>query len=88
MARVGVIKEAVRGNPDEWKICFQWCQYLYDEGGSEYGFRFIWRRPKSNHLQGARGQARIPSVKVIRDFIKQAEDEGWAENTDTDVKDW
>lgn len=86
MARVRVIKEAKK-EKGEWTLCFQWCQYLYDDASSEYGFRFIWRR-EDGSLQGARGQARIPSVKDIEDFIKQAVKEGWAENTDKDVKDW
>lgn len=87
MARVRVIKEIKSGHPDDWRLCFQWCQYLFDDGGSEYGFRFIWRK-ENGHLQGARGQARIPSVKVIERFLKQAKKEGWDENTDKKVKDW
>jgi hypothetical protein len=37
-----------------------------DDGGSlEEGFGFIWRRPNGS-LQGARGQARRPSLKIAR----------------------
>lgn len=87
MARVRVIKEATCTDPRATSLCFQWCQYLYDDGSSEYGFRFVWRGENGNILP-LRGQARIPSMKVIEGFIKQAVKEGWAENTDEDVKDW
>lgn len=87
MARVRFIKEVKSKDPQAKNLFFQWCQYLYDDGSSEYGFRFIWRRD-DNSLQGARGQARIPSVKIIKELIDKATEEGWAENTDEDVKDW
>lgn len=48
--RVQVIRQAMTGDPDiadEWKLCFQWCLYVYDDGTSENGYRFIWRRPTS-----------------------------------------
>ncbi len=40
------------------------------------GFRFIWRRPDGS-LQGARGQARIPSLKHARLLMAEAEKKGW-----------
>lgn len=49
--------------------------YYYDEGGSEEGFRFIWRRPDGT-LQAARGQARIESLSQMLNLIKLATEEG------------
>jgi hypothetical protein len=81
VARIQVIKgvEEDFGNPDGWILCLQWCLYVYDDGSSENGYRYIWRRSKSEggSLQAARGQARIPSLKVAKSLIKKAEDEGW-----------
>jgi hypothetical protein len=47
----------------------------------EYGYRFIWKRPPSegSSLQAARGQARIPSVRVLEQLVAQARAGGWAD---------
>jgi hypothetical protein len=59
-----------------WHICFQRVTYHYDDGNSEDGYRFIWRRP-NNSLQAARGQARIPDRVTLKRLIKMAESQGW-----------
>ena len=84
MARVQVINETSDNNnpaPTEWTLWFQWCRYFYDDGGMEYGYRFIWRRPQSEDgsLQAARGQARIPSVAVLERLVAQARASGWGD---------
>ena len=79
--RVQVINE-VTTNPDakdEWKLCFQWCLYVYDDGSSQNGYRFIWRYPPDNKLQPARGQARLPSLKHIEILTKMAKSKGWGD---------
>jgi hypothetical protein len=81
MARVHVIHEVSTGDELQhaagWYLCLQWCVYLLDDGGPQYGYRYIWRRP-GGALQAARGQARIPS-KRIQDYLwRKAEREGWA----------
>ena len=78
-ARVQVIQEAVHGYPGEWRLCFQWCRYIFSNGEMQEGYRFIWRRPDGS-LQAARGQARIPSIRVAGELIKAAEVEGWGQN--------
>jgi hypothetical protein len=81
MARVQVIEEVAEDfeKPDEWVLWLQWCLYVYDDGSSENGYRFIWRRPKSDggSLQAARGQARIPSLAVAKALMDKAEKAGW-----------
>ena len=76
MAKVEIIKEVRLGKPEDWQLCFQWCKYLYDDNGSEYGYRFIWRK-EDESLQPARGQARIPSVNDIEKLMELADREGW-----------
>lgn len=75
-ARVQVIREASTPN-DGWRLCLQWCRYVYDNGRMDEGYRFIWRWP-SGKLQAARGQARIPSRAVADWLWAQAEAAGWA----------
>ena len=81
MARVQVINETTldNSNPSDWTLWFQWCRYFYDNGEMEYGYRFIWRRPKSEggSLQAARGQARIPSMEILDGLVAKAKQEGW-----------
>ena len=79
MARVKIIKEVRLGTPDDWQLCFQWCQYLYDDNSKKNGYRFIWRR-EDGSLQTARGQARIPSVDDIEKLMRLAGKEGWLRN--------
>lgn len=82
MARVQVINEVRSCDPvktEQWALCFQWCLYVYDDGTSEHGYRFIWRRPKTGHLQGARGQARIPSLKMSKELMDRAVANGWGD---------
>jgi hypothetical protein len=74
--RVAVLNEVQLGKGEDWKLCFQRARYMYDNGATEDGYRFIWRRPDGS-LQGARGQARIPSLKDARVLMGMAESEGW-----------
>ena len=84
MARVQVVNEttdnASPGSAD-WTLWFQWCRYFYDDGTMEYGYRFIWKRPQSEggSLQAARGQARIPSIRVLEQLVAQARTGGWGD---------
>jgi len=79
MARVQVINEVPKPEPrpKDWVLHLQWCRYLYDDGGMQHGYRFIWRRPRSGALQPARGQARIVSLKDAEELMKMACNEGW-----------
>jgi hypothetical protein len=74
---VQVRKEA-RSKPTKggWTLCLQLVRYVFEGGKTEDGYRFIWRRANGN-LQAARGQARLPSLKVVRSLMAQAEDQGW-----------
>lgn len=76
--RVVVLNEVKLGKPGEWNLCFQYCRYEYGdkERSKQNGYRFIWRKPDGS-LQGARGQARIPSLSDIQYLIDKALTEGW-----------
>jgi len=76
MARVQVIRQVRQGEQGDWNLCFQWCQFNYDDGTSQRGYRFIWRRENGN-LQAARGQARIPDAATLENLIQRATEEGW-----------
>lgn len=76
-ARVQVIHEACPGRESkDWALSLQWCLYVYEDGTSENGYRFIWRRPDGS-LQPARGQARIPSIETAEKLFAIAKQEGW-----------
>lgn len=59
----------------DWTLHFQKVVYYFEDGHTEEGFRFIWRRPDGS-LQAARGQARIPGRKELLELIALAEKEG------------
>lgn len=65
---------------DGWILCFQYGRYVYEDGTQEEGYRFIWRYPDGKQ-QGARGQARIPSLTDAQDLIKRAIEDGWGNLT-------
>ena len=63
MAHVHVHKQVPENaNSGEWTLYFQKVTYHYDDGSTQDGFRFIWRRPDGS-LQAARGQARIETYE-------------------------
>jgi len=76
MAQVEVIHEVSKGDDDNWKLCFQWVRYVYDDESNETGYRFIWRR-SNNTLQAARGQARIPNASILFELLGLAAQDGW-----------
>jgi hypothetical protein len=87
-ARVQVLDEIAYDEGSigsKWVICLQWCRYIYDDGELEYGFRFIWRRPDGS-LQAARGQARIPDLKIVEELVNRARVQGWGNNSVTTDK--
>ena len=55
MAHVKIHRQVSENtNSGEWTLCFQKVTYHYDDGSTQDGFRFIWRRPDGS-LQAARG---------------------------------
>lgn len=75
--KVRIINETlIKYHPSNWSLCFQWCEYIYDDDEPEFGFRFIRRRP-NGYLQPASGQVRIPSLTDMQMLIEQARAEGW-----------
>lgn len=66
-----------------WRLCFQWCEYQYDDGTSQKGYRFIWRRP-NGHLQAGRAQCRLPSIAIAMELVEEARRQGWADNVAVD----
>lgn len=83
-SRVVVLNEVKKGIEGEWNLCFQYCRYEYGDGTEQKGYRFIWRRPNGN-LQGARGQARIPSVADILELTSIAIRGGWGNHNDDPI---
>lgn len=71
MANAAIFHEVRREHDNGWSICLQWCRYNYDDGGSEHGYRFIWRRPNGK-LQPGRMQGRLPSVEDAMALIEAA----------------
>ena len=62
--------------PNNWRICLQWGTYVYDDGTTDKGYRYINIMPNGN-LQPARGQARIPSAAVMLELQLKAIKAGW-----------
>ena len=60
----------------DWKLCFQWGEYQYEDGVEpQVGYRFIWRRPDGS-IQ-SRGPARIPAAECLFELLQKASTEGW-----------
>ncbi len=78
MASFSIQHEVALGNigEGEWVLCFHWGTYNYDDGRSDDGYRFIWRRPDGS-LQPSRGQACIPSASDIFELMRLATQAGW-----------
>lgn len=76
-AQVEILREVPKRSvtDDDWTLHLQKVIYHYEDGTSEDGFRFIWRRPDGS-LQAARGQARIPGEEELLSLYHQAKEEG------------
>ena len=77
--RILVFNEVSKNFYSGWQLCLQWGRYVHEDGETEDGYRFIWRRP-DNSLQAARGQARIPSLAEAEELMRRAREAGWGEN--------
>lgn len=73
--RVKILNNIEKDMGGDWKLCFQYCRYEFNDYEQE-GYRFIWKTPE-NHLQPARGQARIPSIADALWLISEAMRLGW-----------
>ena len=77
--RVQVINEiTLHDESREYRLYFQWCLWVYDNGTSQNGYRFIWRQ--NGNLKPTRGQARIPSTNDMLALISAAKTAGWGDN--------
>ena len=77
MAHVKIHRQVPENvNTGEWTLCFQKVTYHYDDGSTQDGFRFIWRRLDGS-LQAARGQARIETYEQMMGLIEQAKQAGF-----------
>lgn len=65
------------GYGQRWRLVLQWCRYFYDHGSMEHDYRFIWVTPEGK-LQPARGQARLPSLKIAQELMAKAKAQGGA----------
>jgi len=76
-ANIEVIHE-VRAdlNPGDWTLCLQWGVWHYDDGGEEFGYRFIYLDPDGNY-RPQRGQARIPDAATMILLIQRATQAAW-----------
>ena len=83
-AQIFVLNEVKTVKPSGWNLCFQYCRYDYGDGNEEKGYRFIWRRPNGN-LQGARGQACIPSTADILLLTSSAISQCWGHHICPDI---
>ena len=79
--QVEVLNEVTTGTPSPGGSCnlaLQWCRYVNDGEPSCYGYRLVWQDEDGN-LRSAAGQARLHSLKVIRDLLRQADAAGWGD---------
>jgi hypothetical protein len=75
--RVQVLNNTEMDEGGEYKLCFQWCRYIYgDNTTPDYGYRFIWKTPQGK-LLAHRGQARIKSIAKLNQLVDTAIKEGW-----------
>ena len=76
MAHIEQHEEVSEPVIDGWVLYFQRGTWHLDDGRTEEGYRFIYRRPNGT-LQAARGQARIPDAATLQRLIDKAKAAGW-----------
>ena len=78
MARFHVLKEVTNEMDDGDTLCLQQGIYDYENQTGDVGFRFIRRETKSWNLKAQRGQARIPTLDMLRELLDLMEKEYFA----------
>lgn len=79
MANMDPLHEVSKRYPDGWRLCFQYCRWVYgDDRPDEYGYRFIYRDPQGK-LRPQRGGARIEDLKTAEELMAEARSEGWGD---------
>jgi hypothetical protein len=64
------VAETLTTNGEKDDICFQYCEYQYDDGGSDFYYRFIRKGPDGKY-KAQRGQCGIPDLSItLRLVIK------------------
>ena len=77
VTRIQVLNNVeVEAGEDGYKLCFQWCRYVYGNNTLDYGYRFIWKNPTGG-LMAHRGQARIQSLSLMMKLVNLAIEGGW-----------
>ena len=76
MANIERHEEVSEEFENGWTLCFQRGTWHLDDGITEEGYRFIYRRPDGT-LQAARGQARIPNAAILQRLTEKAKEAGW-----------
>ncbi len=77
MTRIEVLDEVqVPYRPWNSHLCFQRCTYHYGDGSTSGGYRFIWRSA-AGKLKPQRGQAMIPTAKLLFKLTDAAKAAGW-----------
>jgi len=83
MANAAPKHEVMLGDEGDWRLCFQWAEYTYDDGSSDLGYRFIWRDSDGNQ-RPHRAQARIPKANDLLSLLGKAAEEGWLGNCESE----
>jgi hypothetical protein len=84
--RVQVINSVELVEPKtKHRLALEWCKYIHSPKDSRFGYRFIWKTPEGKRL-AHRGQAMIPSRKIMDKLWDMAEQAGWGDyNSDMAV---
>jgi hypothetical protein len=64
-------------------LCYQYCEYQYEDGTSDFGYRFIW---KTTRLLSHRGQARLCPETIVS-LMNAAQSLGWGNKECTNLTD-
>ena len=71
-ARIVKIDEVSEKMTDGDTLCFQYAEYQYGDGGSDYYYRFI-RKDSEGRYKSHRGQAGIPDTTIITRLMEDME---------------
>lgn len=83
--RVQVINSVELVEPkSKHRLALEWVKYIYSPKESDLAYRFIWKTPEGKRL-AHRGQAAIPSFKIMNRLTKLAEQAGWGDYNEKTV---
>lgn len=80
MTNASILNEVTNGRQGDWRLCFQLCELVNEQGSLEQGYRFVWRGPDDS-LESVKSHSGMFSSNDMYELMQLATVDGWFANS-------